>query len=95
MKKQIKCKLKTCLNCENGICKVDVPIIEKIVIPSSIKCDFFDNDMKKSYTEFKNSGGVLGHILRKKGKQTEEEIKETKKEIRKAKSDAKKKKNNK
>ena len=90
--KAIKCKLKQCLNCEDGICSTGVPLIEKMVIPSSIKCKFFDDDFDKTYNEFKKAGGVLGIVLRGKGKLTEEEAKEEKKAMRKAKADAKKRK---
>jgi len=87
----IHCKLKQCLNFEDGICSTDIPTILKAVKPDTIKCPFFDEDFKKTYNEFKKAGGVLGVVLKGKGKLTEEEVNEEKKAKRKARAESKKK----
>lgn len=92
--KDISCNLKQCLNCENNICDVGVPNILSQVKPNSIKCKFFDEDFDKTWKEIKNSGGVLGIILRSKGKRTEEELQEAKKGMRKPRADKGKKRKN-
>lgn len=83
----VKCKLKQCLNCEKGVCEPGPITILKKVTPNTIKCPYFDDDFDKSWEAFKKAGGVLGAILRSKGKKTEEELKEAKKSMRKPRKD--------
>ncbi len=83
----IKCKLKHCLNCEKGVCEAGSPNVMQQVRPNTKNCPFYDDNFDKTWKSFKKSGGVLGAILRSKGKHTEEDLKEAKKKMRKPRKD--------
>jgi hypothetical protein len=57
------------------------------VRPNTIRCKFFDDDFAKTWESFKKSGGVIGAILKSKGKHTEEELQDAKKKMRKPRKD--------
>jgi hypothetical protein len=79
------CSLKTCLNCENGLCELsEFPFIFPNIQPNKIKCEFFDNDFVKTCQSFKNAGGVQAILLKKNKQMTESEIQTAKKLKRKS-----------
>jgi len=87
MEKEIKCKIKTCLNNEKGKCSIFIPTIISKLTPNKISCNYFDDNFRKSFEEFKNKGGVVGEIARKSGRRTPSEIEDVKKSKRKKRSD--------
>jgi len=87
-KKKINCKLNTCVNIEKkSDCSLDCLPFSKNLIPSSIKCPYFDDDSEKSIEEYKRKGGTLGAIARMYGRKTESELKQEKKSKRKPRED--------
>lgn len=87
MGKEIKCKIKTCLNNDKGKCSIFIPTIVQKLSPNKVSCKLFDDDFQKSFEEFKNKGGVLGELARRSGKRTPSEIEKAKKAKRKTRSD--------
>jgi len=79
----LKCKLKDCLNIDKTVCSIACSPFLKDLKPDSVSCPFFDNDFKKTYSDMKKKGGVIGILLNLRKRRTEEELSVIKKEQRK------------
>lgn len=84
---RIKCKIKTCLNYDKGECYITIPTIVPKLTPNKLSCEYFEDDLQKSFDELKKRGGILEEIARRNGKRTSSEIEDVKKAKRKTRSD--------
>jgi len=84
--KNVKCKLKQCLNNEKGTCHLSFPFAKRLTA-NSIHCVFYDDDFEKSWEEYKAQGGTQGALRRMRGRRSTKELKEIKKAKRKLRSD--------